>query len=717
MNFLAPLFLLGLGAIAVPVVIHLIGRRKAERRPFAAFDFLLGVKKEVARKAKLRQWLLLLARALAVAAVALTLARPFRRVSADGVSVEAGPQAAVIVLDNGFSMGYRRGGETLLTKARRRARELVQQLGHEAEVALVLGAEAVPGEPAAPIDQLTRDQLRVTDAIDAAALTTRRGDLTSALRRAAAILDRAPNEARRVYLLSDGTAASLRVGERPWPDGPSAPELHVIDVSGGAQLPNVALVGARVRPEPRLGARGVEITADIANFGDARVASLPVTLWVEGNAVARGLAEVDAHGRGVKKFAYTFPSGGVFDAMLEIGPDALAIDNKRYLRVEVRKDLKVLLVDGDPRPAQHEDELFYLETALRPGDRADSALAVATTAAPDLGRRRLADHDVVFLANVPALPATQAAELGAFVQRGGGLFIAMGDKVDEAAYAATMAGLLPQELRSARSTGPVGGSGSGSGSGGGASPDDDSRAERILHFDARHPVFSVFPPRAPELRAARFHRFFLLAPQPDDDERRVLAQLTSGAPLLVEGKLGAGRILLYTSTLDRDWNDLPIHPGFLPLVQQSARYLARAPLREPEPPGVVGRVRELELVEGDQRLEIARPSGKKIAVDASRLTGRRYAFAGAVEPGIYRVAVAGQSGALRARPTLSFAVNVDPAESDLAKLAAGDAALPRVAGVGAAAGEVPKRRQPWWHWMAAGLLGLLCLEAFLSRRG
>jgi len=709
-SFLAPFFLFGLAAIAVPVVIHLIGRRKADRRPFAAFDFLLGIKKEVARKAKLRQWLLLLARALAVAAVALTLARPFRRVSADGVMVEAGPQAAVIVLDNGFSMGYRRGGETLMTKARRRAVDIVRQLGHEAEVALVLGADAVAGESAAPIDQLTRDQLRVADAIEGAPLTTRRGDLTSALRRAAAILDRAPNEARRVYLISDGTASSLRSGERPWPATPNAPELHVIDVSGGAALPNLALVGARVSAEPRLGARGVEITAELSNFGDQPAKGVAVTLWVEGAAVARGLTDIEARGRGVKKFAYTFPSGGVFDAMLELAPDALAIDNRRYLRVEVRKDLKVLLVDGDPRPAHHEDELFYLETALRPGDRADSALAVATTAVSDLGRRRLADHDVVFLANVPALPAAQAADLAGFVERGGGLFIGLGDKVDEGEYAATMSALLPQQLRSARSTAPVGGA---------AAQDDDARAERIIHFDARHPVFSVFPPRAPELRGARFRRFFLLGPRAgEDDRKKILAQLSSGAPLLVEGKKGAGRILLYTSTLDRDWNDLPIHPGYLPLVQQSARYLARAPLREPEPPGLVGRVRELDLVEGDQRLEIVRPSGKKVTVDATRLAGRRYAFAGALEPGIYHVLVAGQTGGLRARPQLHFAVNVDTAESDLSKLPAGDAALPQAGSLRAAdGGELPRRRQPWWHWMAASLLGVLCLEAFLSRKG
>src|SRR5262249_10326604 len=162
-------------------------------------------------------------------------------------------------------------------------------------------------------------------------------DLTAALRRAAAILERAPNEARRIYLFSDGSASSIRTGERPWPDTEGAPELHVVDVSDGQPLPNTAIVGTRVSADARLGARGVEIIADIANFGDGAIKGLGVTLAVGGVPVARGLVDLKPHERVAKRFAYTFPGGGVFDATVELADDNLPIDNKRYLRVEVRK--------------------------------------------------------------------------------------------------------------------------------------------------------------------------------------------------------------------------------------------------------------------------------------------------------------------------------------------------------------------------------------------
>jgi hypothetical protein len=183
----------------------------------------------------------------------------------------------------------------------------------------------------------------------------------------------------------------------------------------------------------------------------------------------------------------------------------------------------------------------------------------------------------------------------------------------------------------------------------------------------------------------------------------------------VERRTGAGRLLLYTSTIDRDWNDLAIHPGYLPLVQQIVRYLARAPIEPPDVELQVGRQRELPVQPEDERLEVSAPSGKRSLMDKARLAGRQTVpFSGVDEPGFYRVA-AEIGGKLRTRPAADFVANLDPRATDTRRIEAAE--LP-TGGSGAAAG-VPEaqRRVELWHGLAAALLLFLLGEALLTRRG
>jgi hypothetical protein len=381
------------------------------------------------------------------------------------------------------------------------------------------------------------------------------------------------------------------------------------------------------------------------------------------------------------------------------------------VRVEVRKEAHVLLVDGDPRTVRRDDELFYLETALRPGDATESQLQLQTVT-PEALPKKLGDFDVIFLCNVKAPPAAQAAALQKFVEQGGGLFISVGENVDSDAYDAAFGDLLPQPLKGARMVAPEKRS---EGEGG---LENEGPAERLGRLDRRHPMLSVFPSDPVGLRAARFYRLMLLSPIPDTEHRRALVRYESGAPALVEAEIGAGRVLLYTSTVDRDWTDLPIRPGFLPLMQQAARYLSRAPMREPEPPGLAGRPHQVPVAPDDARIEITTPSGARKLYDRAELAARReLGFPDTLETGIYHVAVAAAGGPLQPRPALDFAVNLDPKESDFTKAQPAPAAPARAAGQGGAAGEAPTRRIELWHAVSVALLLFLVLEGAITRRG
>jgi uncharacterized membrane protein len=710
-SFLAPGYVLLTLLFAVPIAIHLIGRSRAKVRRFAAIELLMRSDKRVARRTKIRQWLLLLLRALAIAAVPLILAKPFVEAASDDLPATAvgGAQSAVLVIDDSMSMSGERRGQSLLEAARTRARHILEALGSDSDAAIVLASRG----GGAPVPQLTADRAKLERAVTDVRPTYRPTDVTGALKRAAQILENAARPERRVYLLSDLAAHGFS-GEPPWAAG-RGPELVPIDLTDGKPLGNRAIVDLKTEPAPHLGPRGVRVSIEVANFGGDELKDLPVTLRVDGKPVTKGLVDVPAHGHASKRFFHVFtPSSneseiGVHELAGELPPDALTADDRRFARVEVRRDLRVLVVDGDPRTSRRDDEVFYLETALRPGDRDDSQLDVTTVAPDELGNRRLADFDVVFLCNVKA---PDGAALKDYVQHGGGLFVALGDNVDPDAYNDAVGDLLPQPLQALRTVGATA-----------ADRDDGERhaagaGQRLARIDRNHPLLAPLAEQhaVEALEAARFSRYALFRPTAEA-QRQVLLRFADGAPALIESRYGEGRVLLWASTIDRDWTNLPIQPAFLPLVQQSTRYLARAPMREPEAPLVVGQHHEIALRDGDLRVEVTQPSGRQRTFDRDKVVGRKaLAFDATDEPGIYRVASAGRDGVMRPRRDATFVVNVDAAESDLTPIDA--LRLKQLAAGGGAklAASVPKRRVELWHTLGAALLILLLGEALLLRR-
>jgi hypothetical protein len=708
MGFLAPLMLVGIIAIVVPIAIHLIGRRRARVVKFAALDFLLATKRKTAKRLQLRERLLLLVRALVCLAIAVALAKPFTSCERKGPMVTRGPQAAVLVIDDSFASGYLVDGKPWLYKAAEESRRILRQLGPEAEVAVVRASESADHP-----SELTRDHLRLRDQLLALEPSARPPDTTRALARAAQLLAASSHARKTVFLLSLQQRTGIRGDEPPW--GKDGPSLVVVDLRPD-KMANFAVTALRVDPDPGAGSRGMRFDAEVGNFGEA-AATVELQLSIADRVVARGTLALGPGEKKVKSFFAALPPGTrATDASVSVTGDKLAIDDRRYVRATLRDQVRVLLVDGDPRTVRHDDELFYLEAALRPGDREDSGTSVRTVTAEELAgidpktRGRTApainvdDFDVVVLANVAALPAERVAVLAQWVRRGGGILIAPGDRVDPAAYDRTMLPLMPQSLRDPIDTTW------------GASPDErDSRALHLVKWESDHPIFAPFSKDRPELIAdAKFFKIALLGPTTATADRKVLARYTNGAAALVEASIGAGRTLLFTSTLDRDWNDLPIHRGYLPLVQQIVRHLARKHTRSAQGDHLVGS--SVVLATGDlRRLEVRGPDGIGAVFEGDRITGRSSVRFGKTDrPGVYRVVGTDQTGATRDRDELAFVVNVDPRGSDVTP--APPEALPASGTGGGTPPTDTRRRVELWHALAALVLLLLLAEGVLVQR-
>jgi hypothetical protein len=704
MNFLAPALLLGLVAALLPWIIHRIGKRRARPVRFAAMELLMRAEREVSARRRLRDVALLVARTGLAIALPLAFARPFTEVRSDLPSVTTHSQSAVVILDDSASMRRRLArDETPFDVAKARAREIVQHLSPDSEIALVLASEA----SAAPIAELSSDRARVTAALAAVSPTARRADFAAALRRATQMLGSSTRSDRLIYVISDLQAAG-------WEDvKPAAlaagPEIVVLDAGGGEPWSNRAVVGLGAEPAPEEGAQGIAVVAEIANFAAEPVKGLGITLRLDGAEVARGFVDVPAGGRARKRFVHTV-SGGARQAEVVIDQDAFPLDDRRACRVEASRGLRVLLVDGDPRTVRTEDEAFFLEAALRAGG---SSFSVTTVLPDDLANRELSAFGAVFMANVPRPNATIAAAVTRYVESGGGLFISVGDRVDVDTWNQTMKALLPQPLGLKRSAAALPG----------ARPEGETvdlrPAERLAPIDRRHPLLAAFPARGEGLASARFFQFLLLAPVPEAPGRRIVLRYENGAPALVDAEVGRGRVLLLTTSVDREWTDLPIRPGFLPLVQEAARYLAAAPTGDATAAVTVGGKRELALGADDRRVEVIKPNGESRWLSPPAHAGEARArhmvtFEETDEPGLYRVRAARADGTVVERPDAAFAVTLDAGESDPARLA--DDKRPDRARARGAGGPPPRRRLELWHALGAAAIVLVLFESLLTLR-
>ena len=701
MGFVAPAVLLGMLAAALPYIIHRVGKRRALPVRFAAMQLLLRSERRVQSRRKLREILLMLARTAAAASLPFIFARPFSERTTDLPEVTLDAQAAVIILDDSASMQRSSGGGTLFGRGKARAQSLARQFPSDSELAFLVSSVGSPPR----IGELEPDRARVIETIESTRCSARPADFTAAMRQASLILAGSTRAHRRIYLFTDMQATG-------WEDGAGlpatgAPEVIIDDVAAGVALTNRSIVEAHVEPAAEEGPGGIAVTAEIADYSTQGARTLGVTLRVDGAAVAQGAIELSPGGHARKHFRHTLPGdgGSSHDLVVEIDGDAFPLDDRRQMHLEMARSLRVLIIDGDPRTIRNEDEAFFFEAALRNGA---PGAAVTTKLTDDVAPDSLGGYTLVALLNVGRPAQALATALEHFVEAGGGLFLSMGDRVDVSLWNERMAKLLPQPLGLVRTASALPGQHSGE-------TVDERPAERLLPLDRRHPLLTAFPEQGDGLVSARFFKYVLLDPVRDTAVRNAILRYETGAPALVEREVGKGRVMLLTTTVDRDWTDLPIRAGFLPLVREAARHLVGASDDESAATLLVGEPRMLTFAGDWQTLEVTRPDGS-VWVGKREQAGssRSLVFVGTDQIGIYRVRGAGSDGTFVRQAAQDFAVNLDPRESDPTRLA--PEKRPDRLAVKAGGAKPPKHRVELWHALSAALIFLLLIESLLALR-
>jgi hypothetical protein len=199
------------------------------------------------------------------------------------------------------------------------------------------------------------------------------------------------------------------------------------------------------------------------------------------------------------------------------------------------------------------------------------------------------------LCNVATLPEAFVANLQNFVRQGGGLLIFGGDKLQPDGYNQKLSQSVPAELRE-KKTGP------------------EASGENIDKLDLAHPALQSFadPILLESLKSTRVWGYLRANPR----GQAALVSLANGDPLLLEQRVGAGKVILVTTTADRDWTDLPLKTAFLPLLQSLAQHLAGGKRGHLDSGITVGDAKQLSLPPSlvGKSLRVTKPNKQAVEV-------------------------------------------------------------------------------------------------------
>lgn len=609
MSLLAPAFLFGLLAIGLPLWLHRLSSDNPNKQKFSSSMFLEpGEPRRVLAK-KLQYLLLLALRIGVLALLAFAFAQPALWRSPEA-SATGGARLHLIVLDGSGSMGYAGRWE----RARAAARDVMDRLGAEDRGQLV-----VAGRQFEVLGPATADASVLRDALNTVEPGVFRLDYGQVMRSVDSLL-RGAELPVVIDLVTDAQQSSLptRFGELA-PRRPAEVAIHDVSGSKSDNWTIESFAGSALTGE---------LEASVRSFAAAD-ARKTVRLSLNGKTIAEQPVEIAAGSHAQARFSALELAAGPNRVTVSLVPgDDLAADDQRFLVLKRPQPRNVLIVSAD----QKGRGALFLTSAL--GTLATLSLNPETRVPAKLTDKPLSEDSFVVVTDAGLLGAAEVAALTDYVKNGGRALLALGPR-STGLTAVPISGeaLRPGQQLGATATVSVG------------------------EIDTAHPALRGLD----DLRSAKFTRYVAVDPGTED---RVLIRLDDGTPLLIERPVGAGRVLLFTSSLDREWNDLAVQPVYVPFVAGLANHLlGGAGFTSEAELGTTLAVRALGLAGG----QIFDPRGQKaLGLGA----GSEDVLLDQI--GYYEVVGGGN--------TELVAVNFDPREADLTHM--DEATLERWKGLG-----------------------------------
>lgn len=533
LTFLNPLFLFGLAAGILPILIHRLAKRKATLKKFPAVRLLIQSQRVMMQPQRLKHLLLLVLRILTVMGLAFMMARPV--LTHQGLLSLRDEREKIIILDNSLSMGYREGIGERYDLAKKAATKVIESL--KGQVLIVPTASL----RSRPLSENDIQWLRTEEALielDRIPLSFGRGDPGVALGIAYRKLKdfKKPGEILMISDMVRGDWEGFSLNKL----GIASSEVGItfLRIGHPGRDSNFAIKGVKLAEGEAVVGVPARLEVTVSNLSNQSGSTL-AQLYLSGIKGDQKSMDLKAMEDGKVYFEIILDRPGWVDGEVRLSGDRLPLDDIFYFSLKVREKVKVLVVDGDPKRSLRASESYYIANALNPGRSEGSPFLSKIITDEELVNLDVKPYDAIFLLNV-ARP--QASKLSSILGSGKLVFIFLGDRVVPEEY--NSFSFLPWKLREVKETGPL-------------------RPERIAQIDDRREVLKSFSGSSGEsLRSASFYRHFKI-----EGSTRNLLTLGNKDPLLVEDFLGGGKLFLFSSSADMDWNNLPLKVSYLPLIQ------------------------------------------------------------------------------------------------------------------------------------------------------
>lgn len=702
MSFLNPLLLFGLLAIAIPVIIHLLNLSKVRKVEFSTLRFLKELQKTKMKRIRLRQLLLLLLRTLTIIFLVLSFADPILKGSSGNY---AGRSVSLVVLDNSFSMDA--SGGKIFEDARTAAKEIVNELGDEGEVYLILTSE-IGNESA----EFTPENISALLAkTDSAAISLKYTSVTDILAAASVLYKNSNASLKELFYISDLQQSSFGDGKLSganiFPD-----RFYLVD-AGKGELNNMSLDSAGLLSSVVIAGMEAAYEFRLNNYSQFSQKSAGMRLYTEGKPESQIFKDIGSFEsiRLREALMVAEGEGQGFEILLDRKSqedDQLLQDNRCTFALNAGDKVKVAIVGSTAADAVFPE--LAMSSLINESGNANSVKGSFAVDKKERMDKSIDSYDVLILAGINSLGEDESIVLAEYLNNGGGLIMFPGMSLDvqqlNDRLISLSAGMRIMEMQNI--------------------PDGGNIRFGTVNFE--HPVLEgVFRNRnltvtgnAPVIEGPVVKNYYKVIVSESASQ---IINFANGDPFLTDMKFGNGRMIFSSVPLNPSASDLGTRSLFFPLLVRSVSYAASK--LQSNDFYTIGARNMVKLSGIDFVKSVINPSGETVAENINLSGGNEHFL---ILPYNNKSSIQGIYEALdSAGKRFLFALNPDPRESDLSK-ASKDEAMDLVRSYGVenvvystwdkGAESYRQSRDGtalWKYFLALALLALLA-EKLLARK-
>ena len=602
-GFLNSAALFGLFAAAIPLILHLLNRRRRHIVEFSTLRFLKQLEKKEMNRLRLKRLLLLLIRTLIVISIVLSFSRPTIRGYLPGAELSTN---AVILLDNSLSMQILNEEMSLFDESTQAVTEILGTFNKNDRLILL---SSVQNERVVSADIKWSSPANID--LEDVNISYRSSDLKSALQKSIKLLNNKKSANKELFIISDFQGKSVVNIDNNIDK--TTNDLHVYLLKMTSNELNYSIsradVISKVLREGSSVRIGIEVRSNSEENNEVRL-----ELFIEGTRVGQTILNPTSQTAAISNFSVPIKRSGFISGFAELEDDALKADNRRYFNLYIPEQIRVLAIGS-------ENDLFFTAAAIRTSLKNGARSELKVIKPSEINRVHLDDFDVILLSALPEQSDRFAQQLKEYVKIGGGLLLFPGNGFDIEKYNDSFSSELnmPKINGIARS--------------------DDLLEEytTIGTIDWNHPLFAgIFSGDESDLNYPKIKKYYTIEEHTNGED---IAILVNDKPFISEFRLGEGHIIFMLTAPSLDWSDFPLKGLWVPFISRAVEYAMTGQSSFVDTVRVGSDLSfDMDLKKPGNNLMVKTPNGKSYAILAEAKGNKFQARFDKVDlPGIYRL--------------------------------------------------------------------------------